>query len=148
MAPLAVQILDQNDQPVEGADVVFRFPLNGPSATFGGQRNAVTVRTDARGQARASGWSANDQAGNFQVQVTATRGSEMGQTTVRMTNVTRIVDVEKSRKRNWWSSKWAKVLVIGGAAGIGAGIYLANRNGGPSTTITGIPGAPTIGGPQ
>jgi len=26
MAPLAVQVVDQNDQPVEGADVVFRFP--------------------------------------------------------------------------------------------------------------------------
>jgi len=36
MAPLVVQVLDQNDRPVEGAEVVFRFPLNGPSATFTG----------------------------------------------------------------------------------------------------------------
>src|SRR5712692_9173328 len=36
MAPLVVQVLDQNDRPVEGADVVFRFPLKGPSAAFAG----------------------------------------------------------------------------------------------------------------
>src|ERR1035438_361030 len=31
MASLVVQVLDQNDRPVEGAEVVFRFPLNGHS---------------------------------------------------------------------------------------------------------------------
>src|SRR2546421_662207 len=31
MAPLVVEVLDQNDRPVEGADVVFRFPLKGPT---------------------------------------------------------------------------------------------------------------------
>src|SRR5581483_7513056 len=34
MAPLVIEVLDQNDRPVEGAEVVFRFPINGPSATF------------------------------------------------------------------------------------------------------------------
>src|ERR1700730_8351378 len=36
MTPLVIQVLDQNDRPVEGAEVVFRFPLNGPGATFRG----------------------------------------------------------------------------------------------------------------
>src|SRR5580698_4556606 len=36
MAPLVVQVLDQNERPIAGADVVFRFPLNGPSAAFAG----------------------------------------------------------------------------------------------------------------
>src|SRR5262249_11204984 len=30
MAPLVVQVLDQNSRPVEGADVVFTFPTTGP----------------------------------------------------------------------------------------------------------------------
>src|SRR3569623_3689596 len=34
MAPLAVQVLDINDRPVEGATVVFRFPPSGPRAAF------------------------------------------------------------------------------------------------------------------
>ncbi len=36
MAPLVVQVLDQNDRPMEGAEVVFRFPISGPGATFTG----------------------------------------------------------------------------------------------------------------
>src|ERR1700732_4786532 len=46
MAPLVVQVLDQNDRPVEGAEVVFRFPLNGPGATFRGGNNSQTVHTN------------------------------------------------------------------------------------------------------
>ena len=41
MAPLVVQVVDQNERPVEGAEVVFRFPLNGPSATFPGGKSSA-----------------------------------------------------------------------------------------------------------
>src|ERR1700685_1245846 len=34
MAPLVVQVLDQDGRPIEGAQVVFSFPLQGPTATF------------------------------------------------------------------------------------------------------------------
>src|SRR5579859_6088938 len=44
MAPLVVEVLDQNARPVEGASVVFRFPLNGPGATFRNQQTSKTVR--------------------------------------------------------------------------------------------------------
>jgi hypothetical protein len=150
MAPLAIQVLDQNDQPVESAEVVFRFPVNGPSATFLNGLTSQTTRTDATGQARATAWMANNQAGSFRVQVTAFRGTEQGQTTIQMMNVTRIVDVERTRKKSWWSSPWVKLLVIGGAAGLTTGIVLSTRGSGSTSTvpITGVPGAPTIGGPQ
>src|SRR5580658_6500110 len=58
MAPLVVQILDQNDRPVEGADVVFRFPLNGPGAAFAGGQTAQTVRSNGTGEAAAVNWMA------------------------------------------------------------------------------------------
>src|ERR1700677_1051838 len=51
MVPLVVQVVDQGDQPVEGAEVTFRFPLNGASASFADQKNAQTFRTNADGQA-------------------------------------------------------------------------------------------------
>src|ERR1700690_1774219 len=69
MAPLVVQVLDQDSRPVEGADVTFRFPVMGPSAMFADQKNAATVRTNADGQASAVGWSANGMVGRFQLQV-------------------------------------------------------------------------------
>jgi hypothetical protein len=146
MAPLVVQVLDQNDQPVEGAEVIFRFPLDGPSARFANDQTAQTTRSNATGQARAAGWTANNQVGAFRVQVTALRGGEQGQASVAMNNVTRIADVEPVRQRRWWTSKWAIVAYIAGAAALGTGIVLATRSNPP--TITATPGTPTIGGPQ
>lgn len=147
MAPLAVQVLDQNDQPVEGADVVFRFPLAGPTAEFDNQLSARTVRTDSSGQARATNWSANNQLGSFQVQVTATYRNQLGQATVHMSNVSRIIE-GKSKGHRWWSSKTAKILIVAGVAGAITGIVLAVRGGNGPATVTISPGAPTLGGPQ
>lgn len=148
MAPLVVEVLDQNDQPVEGADVTFRFPLAGPSASFPDQKNAQTFRTNADGQASAVGWMANDRVGTFQVQVTASRGTEQGSAMVSMTNVTRITDQARRQEKHWWSSRWGKVAIAAGAAGIAAAIVLAVRSGSSPRTITATPGSPTIGGPQ
>jgi len=150
MAPLVVQVLDQSDLPVEGAEVVFRFPLEGPGATFGGKYPSATVRTNADGQAAATGWVANGKVGTFQVQVTASRGSDMGTTSVTMTNVTRIVgEGGRPRQKKWWTTKWGKLAIAAGAAGVAVGIVLATRKGSSTPpVITGTPGGPTIGGPQ
>lgn len=144
MAPLAVQVLDANDLPVDGATVTFRFPVAGPSAVFGDQQSTRTVRTAANGQARAIGWTANNQPGPFQVQVTATRGEEMGLATILMTNATRLVPAAETPKKRWYTSKWAKIAYVGAGAAIGAKIAL----GGGDKTIRGTVGVPSIGGIQ
>ena len=154
MAPLVVQVLDQNERPVEGADLVFRFPSSGPGATFANQQSSKTFRTNADGQAAAVGWVANSQAGTFQVKVSASRGNEVGETTISMTNVTRVMSDRKDKHRSWWSSKWAKIGVIGAAAGTVTAIILLTRGSSssssstPGPVIIASPGAPTIGGPQ
>lgn len=147
MAPLVVQVVDQNERAIDGAEVVFRFPLNGPSATFLNGRNSVTVRTNSGGQAAAVNWMANGQVGSFQVQVTATYGNEEGATTVSMTNVTRIEEnaTAKAEHKSLWSHRWFKIAVIGGAAaGVAIGVILATRGSGSGRTVTISPGAPTI----
>jgi hypothetical protein len=148
MTPLVVQVLDQESRPVEGVQVIFRFPLNGPSATFPNQQNSQTTRTNADGQAGATGWMANKIAGTFRVQVTATRGNQMGQTMISMTNATRVVGENQAKKRRWWSSKGAKIGIIAGAAGAVAAIVLLARGGKGTTTVTATPGTPSIGAPQ
>jgi hypothetical protein len=151
MAPLVVQVLDQNGRPVEGADVVFRFPVNGPSAAFPDQKNSLATKTNADGQAAATGWRANGQVGTFQVRVTATRANEMGEASVTMTNVTRIVEDATKKRKRWWNSTWFKVALIAGIAGaVTAGVIIANDDSSGSTipTITISPGIPTVGGPQ
>jgi hypothetical protein len=152
MAPLVVQVLDQNSRPLEGAEVVFRFPLSGPGATFRNQQTSKTVRTDGKGQASATGWIANNELGTFQVRVTASYGNEIGETTVTMTNAPRVSAEDKkgTRGRGWWSSPWAKAAVIGGAAAAVAGIVLATTGGGGSSghTVTITPGPPVVGAPH
>jgi len=152
MAPLVVQVLDQNDRPVEGADVTFRFPLTGPSATLADQKNVGTFRTNADGQAAATGWTANSEPGSFKIQVTAVRGNEQGVAVITMTNATRIVEGVRPEKKKWWATKWGKVAIVAGAAGIVTGIVVAAHGGGSSsgntTVITAAPGPPIIGAPR
>jgi len=96
MAPLVIQVLDRNARPVEGADVTFRFPTDGPSASFPHQRDSRIVKTNADGQAAAVGWISNGQAGLFQVQVVAVRGNDSGGTVISMTNVIRTPVAKKN----------------------------------------------------
>jgi len=151
MTPLVVQVLDQDARPIEGAEVVFRFPLKGPSAEFPNHETSQTVRTNADGQAAAVGWMANSELGSFKVQITASRANEIGSATISMTNVTRITGNEQDQHKSRWSSKWAKIAIVGVAAGVVAGVVLATRGGGSgsnTTTVTATPGSPTIGGPH
>jgi hypothetical protein len=160
MAPLVVEVLDRNDRPVEGADVVFRFPLNGPSGTFAGQKTSQTTRTNSQGQAAATGWTANGGVGRFQVHATATYVNQMGEATISMSNVTRIVGDanNKGNSGSWKSSKWFKIALVAGAAGAVVGIVLATRGSSTSTststaktsipTITITPGTPGVGAPH
>ena len=153
MAPLVVEVLDLQDRPVEGAEVVFRFPLRGPSAVFADQKTVKTVRTNGQGEAAATGWLANNEVGSFQVHATATYGNQMGETTISMSNAERVPDAELRRtgkRKSLWSSKWFKIGLIAGGAGLAAGIVLATRGGGGSAstpTITVSPGSPSVGGP-
>jgi hypothetical protein len=151
MAPLVVQVVDQNDRPVEGAEVVFRFPVKGPSAVFGDQTTSQTVRSNADGQAAATGWMANNEVGSFQVRVTASRGNDIGDTTITMTNATRIVEEGRMKPKRWWSSRWVKIGILAGAGAAAAAAILVTRGGngggGGTTVITARPGSPTVGGP-
>lgn len=154
MAPVVVEVRDQNDRPVESADVTFRFPPSGPSAYFAGPKLAQTVRTNVQGQAAAAGLTANGQVGLFKIAVTAVYGNQMGKGAINMTNVTRIteemIQEEKKKDRHWYQSwKWWTVI-LAGAAGAGVGIYYGVRDepapppGPPTVTIS--PGGVVIGG--
>ncbi len=152
MAPLVVQVLDQNDRAVDGAVVVFRFPLDGPSASFPGGKNSVTVRTNSGGQAAAVNWMANGQPGSFQVHVNATYGNQIGETTLTMINANHVDSTSlltaTPKHESLWSHRWFKLAVIGGAAvAVGLGVYLGTR-GSTGSTITISGGTPTVTGPH
>src|SRR5438270_10379009 len=144
MAPLVVQVVDNNDRPAEGAEVVFRFPLKGPGAFFPGGKTSQTARTNGTGQVAALNWVANNEVGSFEVHVSATYGNQIGETTIKMSNATRVAeeDLRKPGKHgSWWSPTWVKLAIIGGGAAAVAGIILATRGGGGGSAP---PAPPTI----
>jgi hypothetical protein len=158
MAPLVVEVLDQNDRPVQNAEVVFRFPLQGPSATFPGGKTSLTARTNGQGQVAAMNWMANNETGKFDVHVNASYGNQVGSVTFSMTNANNVAQnrvgagiTGTSEKRGWFSPTWVKIAVIGGAAAVAAGVFLATRGGSKSaspSTVTITPGSPSVGGPH
>lgn len=147
MAPLVVQVLDQNSRPVEGAQVTFRFPITGPGAAFAGGKSSQTFGTNADGQVAATGWVANGEVGRFPVKVTAILRNEMGEATLYLENVTVVrADDRAKAKKSIWSNKWTWIAIAGAAGGVAGGILATRGNGGGSSAVIIAPGNPTVGG--
>ena len=69
--PAMPEVRDQNDLPVEGADVTFRLPSSGPGGIFANQKYTYQTKTNSQGQAGCAKFTVGSQAGRFEVQVTA-----------------------------------------------------------------------------
>lgn len=143
-----VEVRDETDKPVAGAEVVFQLPATGPGGVFHGWMRTQTVRSDAQGKAAVTGYVPNDEEGRFNIKVTATSGAKTGAAVIAQSNVRGSGSSAGSAKRGWWKP----VAVIAGAAAIG-GIVAATRNGNGSaaattTPVTITPGAVTVSGPR
>src|SRR5262245_39102393 len=66
-----VQVVDENDRPVSGATVLFLLPGKGPGGVFADGSNQLKLITDEKGRAAARGFTPNNQAGAFRIQVQA-----------------------------------------------------------------------------
>jgi hypothetical protein len=144
-----VEVRDESDKPVPGAEVIFYLPANGPGAVFYPYTHNQTVKTDAQGRASASDMSPNDQEGRFFIRVTASSGVKTGTARITQTN-----SMSGGVQMSSGSSSRKKLYIILGvaaAAAIGGGIA-ASR--GSDTAVTAkVPvgisaGAITVGGPR
>ncbi len=138
-----VEVRDDNDLPVEGANVVFRLPPSGPGGMFDGKSYSKSVRTNAQGQAGVSGFIPNSQQGAFDFHVTAIAGNRMGSAVIRETNAeNRLVMVApKSKKKPLWRNKY---VLIGAGAAVATGVAVALIKGSSSKNVTITPGPVTI----
>ena len=146
-----VEVRDEADKPVAGAEVVFQLPATGPGGVFHGWMRTQTARTDAQGKAGASGYLPNDEEGRFNIKVTATSGSRTGQAIVAQSNVRGAAGSSASSGKRRWL---VPVVLIAGAAVVG-GTVAATRGGNGTTTATAAtipvtitPGAVTVAGPR
>ena len=151
-APLIVEVRDTADKPVAGAEVVFQLPPAGPGGVFNGWMRTQTARTNAEGRAETNGYTPNDEAGRFNIKVTATSGNKSSSAIVAQINTSNGSD-SGNGKQFKSKHKLLTVVLIVGAAGLAGGIVAATRGGSstpatPPTPITVSAGPITIGGPR
>ena len=151
-----VEVRDENDRPIENADVTFRLPPSGPGGSFPGQKFSRTVRTNPQGQAAPTGFTPNHELGDFAISVTATYGTLLGRATIHQTNEVGVNSVTGTRTNKGFLNKWGKwkwIIAGGLAAGAVVGILLATRGSSSATatsptTVIISPGPIVIGAPQ
>ena len=138
-----IELRDDNDQPVEGAQVIFSLPANGPGGFFPGNTITFTTRTNVQGQASAP-FTPNGVPGRFAIQVTATSGDRFGQTSIPQSNGT----VEVGAPKRKWFHLSRKKLIILAAVGTGTVVAIVLATSGSSNispTITVSAGPPVFG---
>ena len=147
-----VEVRDDGDKPVPGAEVVFQLPPAGPGGVFNGWMRTQTARTGPEGRAQTNGFAPNEEEGRFNIRVTATSGTKTSNAIIAQTNTRGTGSgggpKAKSRKTMW------TIIAIVGVAGLTGGIIAATR-GGSSTADTVVtvpvtisPGPITVGGPR
>lgn len=150
-----VEVRDENDLPVEGASVVFELPESGPGGQFPGGGRSTTVKTVLGGQAAAP-FTVNNQAGPFQIRVTATIGDKIGRAVISQTNsLTPPLPAQKKKSR-WLTTKKLVLFSSVAAAAVLVAVLATRDSGGsksttapaPPPTIIISPGSPTFGGPR
>jgi len=145
-----VEVRDEKDKPVAGAEVVFQLPATGPGGTFQGWMRTQTVRTDEQGQAGTSGFTPNDEPGRFNIKVTATHGERTASVVIAQTNAQRTGGGGQAMASSSW--KWKVVGLVGVGAALG-GVYAAKRGGNgtpatPAVPVTITAGSVTVSGPR
>ncbi len=144
-----VEVRDENDKPVAGAEVVFQLPPVGPGGVFHGWMRTQTVRSDASGRASSTGYTPNDEEGRFNIKVTATQGARTGSAVIAQSNVRGEGAAASAPKRGWW-----KVAAVIGGAAIAGGIVAATRGDDATTApaakapVSITPGPVTVGAPR
>jgi hypothetical protein len=149
-----VQVEDENHKPVAGAAVLFSISsqsghaggsfLNG-AKTFSGQ-------TDANGQLHAQGFHPNGHAGQFHINVTASKGQLTARTTIAQTNVAAAGSAAATSTIGTFVTTHVVLVSIVAAGvvvgGVTAGVVANNNSTGTIiTTGTGTVGAPqAVGG--
>jgi hypothetical protein len=127
-----VEVRDENDAPVEGADVVFHLPTTGPGGIFGDQKFVFTTKTNSQGQARCARFKPGSQVGRFEITVAVSSAGRTGHVVVHQSNSETDFAVEAQhtstlKRKKWW------LIGAGLTGGAVAGIVIATHGGSTSS---------------
>ena len=145
-----VEVRDRNNKPVAGAVVLFLLPNSGPSGTFVGGAQSISVTTNAAGQAIAN-YTPNQLAGMFNLTANAqVNGAQVATTTVSQANLAAAAAGAAGGLSGTAIGVIAGVAAAA-AVGIGVGLSGGGSSATPSTPAVTPPAPPSIrigiGGP-
>lgn len=140
VTPPVVEVRDENDLPVEGVQVIFQLPADGPGGTFSDNQRTLMTVTNSRGQAMARGFEINSVPGQFSIRVTATLQGLRATHIMTQTNQMKAVTGRRSRKWIW--------ITLAGAGAAAAGATFALRQSDSPTSISATAGPVVFGPPQ
>jgi hypothetical protein len=144
-----VQVEDENHKPVAGAAVVFTVSTQSghAGASFLNGAKSFTGQTDANGQIHAQGFHPNGHAGQFHVNVTASKGQLTAHTSIAQTNVAAASSAATTSTLPSFVATHVVLVsaVVGGAVvgGVVTSVVVTQNN--PGTVI--VPGTGTVGAP-
>jgi hypothetical protein len=147
--PPVVEVRDDQGKPVAGAEVVFQLPAAGPGGVFNGWMRNQTARTNEQGQARAEGFTPNDEEGRFNIKVIATSGTKTASLVIGQSNVRGPAGAKAKG-----SSKKTVLIILGLAAAGGIAAGIAAGGGDDSNPVAvAVPitisaGVISVGGPR
>jgi hypothetical protein len=140
-AETVVEIRDERDQLVEGAEVVFTMPLIGAGGTYAGGVNVYKAITDGAGRARTAGFKPNRTDGRFNIKITAAKGERNGKLVVSQTNSAAVRAVGAHTPGGGGGK--TKLLVGLASAGASIGLLAIRLAGGGGDGGGGTPVTPT-----
>ncbi len=149
-----VEVRDENEVPVAGAEVIFQAPAIGPGGSFPGGAATLTTHTNTQGQAAAAGFVPNVEVGNFTIKVTASSRGKQGTGSIRQRNSATVASAESTESKPRKSGrKWAILALAGAAAagGIAAAMLGGSSSSGNAATppeLTISPGVITVAPPR
>ncbi|MCX6606918.1 MAG: hypothetical protein NTV52_25505 [Acidobacteria bacterium] len=144
-----VEVLDEKNAPVVGAEVIFQAPVDGPTVVAYGGSQAQTVKTNAKGQAQATGFLPNAQVGPFRILVRVTAGNDIVEGVINQSNGQgpKGTKVTANKKVIWIVAGVAAAAIAGGVAATRGGDSAAAAAASKKPVSIGA-GPITVGGPR
>lgn len=136
-----VEVRDERDLPVAGAEVVFQLPATGPGGVFPDRTRTFKTTTNSQGQAAGPALIPDSQPGRFHIQVTATKAGQTATLVMSQQNSVEMVAVSHRSHHAWI------FIVVAGAAAVGTGLYFLLRGSTPNS-LSVSSGPITVGGPH
>lgn len=140
---LAVEVDDQNQHPISGAQVTFFAPSDGAGGTFSGDRQLLTVATGVNGRAVVPSFRPNGNTGDFRIEVTASFANQKATAYISQSNQRTVAEPVANKHK----ARTIAIVAGGAAAALIAGLELSHggSNSATPTASLGLGSGPTVG---